>query len=109
VQELTPLQFAVIERLVGRGFQLVAFPLYANAIGVRRESWAALVVPEEGAGLCLLGRPGYLIEGNLSVRVQREGRTHFVWKKKSVHATPDLLQQLNQFAEDLQNALLPES
>ena len=105
MQELTPPQFAVIERLVARGFQIVAFPLYANAIGVRRESWAALIVPVEGAGMRLLGQPAYLIEGNFAVQVHREGLPHFVWKKKSVRATPDLLTQLTSFTQDLQNAL----
>jgi hypothetical protein len=104
-QELTPLQTAVLERLVERGLRLVAFPLYASAIGVRRDSCAALLVPVDGGGLRLLGDPCYLIDGNLSVQVQRAGTRQFVWKTKSVEATPDLLAGLNQFAQELQEAL----
>ena len=105
MQELTQHQTAVLERLIAQGFRLVAFPLYASAIGVRRESCAALVVPVEGAGLRLLGDACYLIEGNLSVKVERDGRPHFVWKNKAVPATPGLLAELRRFSEDLQRAL----
>ena len=104
-QELTPLQTTVLQRLVACGFRLVAFPLYASAIGVRRDSSAALLVPVEGAGLRILGQPCYLIDGNLSVQVQRAGSRHFVWKGRSVEVTSSLLAQLNQFAEELQATL----
>lgn len=104
-QELTPLQTSALERLVARGFHLVAFPLYASAIGVRRDFCAALLVPAEGDSLRLLGQPCYLIDGNLSVQVQRNGGPHFVWKNKSVPATADLLAQIAQFVEELQDAL----
>ena len=104
-QELTPLQTAALERLVARGFHLVAFPLYASAIGVRRDSCAALLVPADGDGLRLLGQPCYLIDGNLSVQVRRAGVQQFVWKSQSMEATPGLLAQLSQFAEELQDAL----
>ena len=103
--ELTPLQTAVLERLVERGFRLVAFPLYASAIGVRRDSCAALLVPVDGGGLRLLGEPCYLLDGNLSVQVLRAGSRQFVWKGKSLDATPERLAQLDQFSDDLQHAL----
>jgi hypothetical protein len=105
VQDLTPPQTAALERLVASGFHLVAFPLYASAIGVRRDSFAALLVPVENTGLRLLGPPCYLMDGNLSVLVQRAGSRHFVWKTKNVEATPDLLGQLSRFAKDLQKLL----
>jgi hypothetical protein len=105
LQELTSLQTAALERLVARGFRLVAFPLYATAIGVRRDSWAALLVPAENGALRLLGDPCYLIDGNLSVQVQRAGVRWFVWKNKSVEVTPELLAQLSRFADDLRDAL----
>jgi hypothetical protein len=107
--ELTPLHTAALERLVACGFQLVAFPLYASAIGVRRDSCAALLVPLDGRTLRLLGQPCYLIDGNLSVRVQRNGSPHFVWKNNSLPATSGLLAQLSQFAQELQDALSAES
>jgi hypothetical protein len=103
--ELTPVQTAALERLVARGFTLVAFPLYASAIGVRRNSFAALLVPVAEGGLRVLGEPCYLIDGNLTVRVLRGGRQWFVWKSKSAEATPDLLTELSRFSEELLDLL----
>jgi hypothetical protein len=104
-QELTPPQTAALQRLVERGFSLVAFPLYASAIGVRRDSFAALLEPVAAGGFRVLGEPCYLIDGNLTVRVRRGLGQYFVWKSKSVAATPDLLAQLAHFSQDLQTAL----
>ena len=103
--ELSASQTALLERLVSHGFRLVAFPLYASAIGVRRENFAALLVPESEGRLRLLGKPCCLIEGNLSVLVRRGTTQLFVWKSKSVEATPDLLAQLKRFSDDIHQAL----
>ena len=103
--ELTPVQTAALERLVARGFTLVAFPLYASAIGVRRNSFAALLVPAAEGGLRVLGEPCYLIDGNLTVRVRRAGCQWFVWKSKGAEATPELLAQLGRFSKDLLEAM----
>ena len=103
--ELTPVQTVALERLVAHGFTLVAFPLYASAIGVRRNSFAALLVPAIQGGLRVLGEPCFLLDGNLTVRVRRGGRQWFVWKSKSAEATPDLLAQLSRFSEELLDLL----
>jgi hypothetical protein len=107
MQELTPAQLSILERLAARGFAIVAFPLYASAIGVRRGLFAALLVPVEGGALRILGAPCYLIDGNLSVRVTRKDGVKFVWKSKEVEASPELLAELNRFAADVAELLLP--
>lgn len=107
MQELTPAQIAILERLAARGFAIVAFPLYASAIGVRRGSFAVLLVPVEGGALRILGDPCYLIDGNLSVRVSRKGRSMFVWKSREVEATAELSAELSRFAADVSELLLP--
>jgi hypothetical protein len=99
--ELTPAHVAILERLVAHGFTPVAFPLYASAIGVRRGSFAALLAPGDQAALRLMGEPCYLIGPNLAVRTRRQGQPVFVWKDKSVEATPELLQELDRFSADL--------
>jgi hypothetical protein len=103
-QELTSAQVAALERLVADGFQVVAFPLYASMIGVRRDRFAALVEPA-GGGLRLFNQPCCLIDGNFSVRIHKGGQSYFVWKNKSIEATPVLLSQLDGFADDLQRVL----
>jgi len=105
--ELTPAHIAALERLRSNGFSFEAFPLYAGAIGIRRDGFAALLIPIEGGALRLLGEPHYLIDGNLSVRVQRESGPHFVWKSREVAATPELLTDLARFVVDLAQILLP--
>jgi hypothetical protein len=105
--ELTPTQRAILERLAARGFALVAFPLFASAIGVRRGSFAALLVPAEGGGFRFLGQACYLIDGNLSVRIARNGRSLFVWKGREVEATPALLAELASFSAAVAGLLQP--
>jgi hypothetical protein len=99
--DLTAAQIAVVQRLIAQGFTPVAFPLYASAMGIRRGSFAALLVPADNATLKLLGEPCYLIGLNLAVRTRRHGRPCFVWKQQSVEATPELLQELARFSADL--------
>jgi hypothetical protein len=105
--EFTPAHMGILERLVAQGFTPVAFPMYASAIGVRRESFAALLVPGGEAALKILGEPCYVIGSNLAVRTRREGRLVFVWKDKLVEATPELLKELARFSADLAKLLEP--
>jgi len=102
--ELTAEQIAVLERLAKAGYEIVAFPMYASAVGVHRGECAALLERVEG-GMQLLGESCWLIEGNLSVRVRREGRTWFVWKKKQVEATEERVAEVKQFQEDVKRML----
>ncbi len=99
--ELTPHQLSVLERLAREGFQLVSFPLYPNAVGVRKGNCAALLGPVEGGGMKFAAVPCFLVEGNLSVRVSRG----FVWKKKLVEATPEREAELERFAAELRALL----
>ena len=79
----------------------VAFPLYASAMGVRRGSFAALLIPAGDAAMKIMGEPCYVVGSNLAVRTRREGREVFVWKDKAIEATPELLEELARFASDL--------
>jgi hypothetical protein len=99
--ELTSQQIALLEGLVAAGFAVVAFPLYGNAIGVRRGDCAALLVAVEEGGLKLQGEPCYVVNGNLAVVVIRGGRKLYVWKKTEVEATPAREEQLKGFRNDL--------
>jgi hypothetical protein len=105
--ELTPAHVGILERLVASGFTPVAFPLYASAIGVRRGSFAALLVPAGEARLTQMGEPCYVIGSNLAVRTRRQGRPVFVWKDKSVEVTPAHLEELARFSSDLAVLLEP--
>jgi hypothetical protein len=107
MNEFSPQQIGVLERLVSKGLTLVAFPLYANAVGVRKGSCAALLDPIPNAGFRLFGEPCVLIDGNLTVRITEKGKTWFVWKKQRLEATAERVSELEQFVSELKLLLEP--
>jgi len=105
MNELTAQQIAILERVVGAGFSIVAFPLYANAVGVRKGGYAALLDPVGGGGFRLFGEPCVLLDGNLTVRVTDKGKSWFVWKKLRVEATAERVGELDRFVSELKMLL----
>src|ERR1700690_1190753 len=106
--DLSPQQLAILQRAHAAGYEIVAFPMYANYIGTRKGNCAALLAPTATGGFEIFGTPAYLIGGNFSVRVQRNGREFFVWKKESLEVTPERRAELDAFAAELSQALLPQ-
>lgn len=104
--DLSAQQTTVLERLRTRGFRFVAFPMYANYVGVNKGNCGALLAPVGAAGFKIFGEPAYLVSGNLSVRITRGGRQWFVWKKESLEASPERLAELQHFSADLADSLL---
>jgi hypothetical protein len=82
VLELSPKQIGILETIASRGFAIVAFPLYASAVGVRKGNCAGLLTPLPGGGFRLLGDACWLVEGNLSVKVYKNGAICFFCNKK---------------------------
>ena len=107
MNEFSPQQTAILERLVAKEFNLVAFPLYANAVGVRKGSCAALLDPVANGGFRLFGEPCVLLDGNLTVRITEKGKTWFVWKKQRLEATAERLSELANFVAQLKLLLEP--
>jgi hypothetical protein len=105
VLELTPVQVAALEKLHSRGFQFVAFPLYASYVGVRKGNCATLLAPVEGGGMRVYGEPCFLVDGNLSVRVKRQEQVLYVWKQKSLAATPEREDELKRFSAEVRELL----
>jgi hypothetical protein len=101
MNELTPQQVAILERIVAHGFHVVAFPLYANAVGVRNGNCAALLEPIAAGGFRIFGAPCLLLDGNLTVRITDKGGSWFVWKKQRLEATPERLSELDRFVSQL--------
>ena len=109
MNEFTPQQISILERCIARGFQVVAFPMYANAVGIRLGKCAALLDPIPGNGFRPYGEPCCLLDGNLTVRITENGRSWFVWKKQRVEATPELVAELSRFVLDLKGLLEPDA
>jgi hypothetical protein len=105
--DITPQQAAVLQRVIGRDFQIVAFPMYENYIGVRKGNCAALLAPQPSGGFGIYGQPAYLIGGNLGVKMFQSDGQYFVSKKEKVAATPERNTELDEFAAELADLLLP--
>ena len=105
MQELTPQQMKVIERLFAVGFRPIAIPPYESALCMRRGECAAVLTPVPNGGLRLLAPPAYMIAGNLGVRLKRGKGEVFVWKKNELEATAERLAELATFRQDLMSVL----
>jgi hypothetical protein len=106
VLDLSPQHIAQLERIAASGFAIVAFPLYAQAVGIRRSEFAALLKPEPGGRFSFFGEPFVLIDSNPGVRIQRAGHDVFVWKKRELPATPQRLSALANFRRELELLLV---
>ena len=105
MQELTPQQMQIIERLFANGFRPIAIPPYESALCMKKGECAAVLAPVPNGGLKLLAPASYLVEGNLSVKLKRDSGEVFVWKKKEVKATPEKLKELESFRRELTELL----
>ena len=105
MQELTPQQMQIIERLFEAGFRPIAIPPYESALCMRKGDCAAVLAAVPGGGIKLLAPPSYLLEGNLSVKLKRSSGEVFVWKKKEMEATPERLKELEAFRRELSELL----
>ncbi len=106
--ELSPRQMKTLEELFAAGFRPVAIPPYESALCVRRDDCAAVLAPVLNGGLHLLAPPSYIIDGNFSVKLRRGNREVFVWKKSELDATPERLNELEVFRQEL-TALLEKA
>jgi hypothetical protein len=103
--ELTEGQMRVVERLFGAGFRPIAIPPYESALIVRKGECVAVLGPVEHGGLKLLVPVTILVGGNLSVKLKKSSGDVFVWKKKEVQATEEMLRELEEFGAELAGIL----
>jgi len=93
-----------LQRIYLAGFELQTFDRYPKCIGVIRDNCVALLVPGV-AGLQVLGTPGWRMGEVMGVLTEREGRQIFQAKSEIVEATPERLEALQRFREDLMKLL----
>ena len=103
--ELTARQTQALERLIGQGFQIIAIAPYESALCARLGNCAALLAPVEGGSVRLLAPPSFLVDGNLSAKIEREGREWFVWKKSEIEVTQERKAELERFRKRLEELL----
>jgi len=105
MQELTPRQMRIIERLFEAGFRPIAIPPYENGLCMRKGDCAAVLSAVPNGGIKLLAPPSYLVDGNLSVKLKRGSGEVFLWKRREMEATPERLKELESFRRELTELL----
>jgi hypothetical protein len=89
-----------LQRLYLAGFELQTFERYPKCIGVMRDNCVALLVPGVD-GLQVLGTPGWRMGEVMGVLTEKEGRKVFQAKAELVEATPERLEVLRRFRDEL--------
>ena len=93
-----------LQRIYLAGFELQTFDRFPKCIGVVRDGCIALLVPGVD-GLQMLGTAGWRMGEAIGVLVEKDGRQVFQYKQEIVEASPDRLEALNRFKEDLKSLL----
>ncbi len=93
-----------LQRLYLAGFNLETFERYPNAVGIVRDGAIALLAITP-AGLSMIGAPGWRMGEVMGVLVEKEGRQVFQAKEEVLEGTPERLETLRRFREELENLL----
>ena len=96
-----------LQRIYLAGFEFQTFDRFPKCVGVVRDDCIALLVPSVD-GLQMLGTPGWRMGEVMGVLVEREGRQVFQAKDEIVEATPERLEMLKKFREELQELIRKE-
>ncbi|HMK30369.1 MAG TPA: hypothetical protein VK473_11845 [Terriglobales bacterium] len=89
-----------LQRLFLAGFEFQTFDRFPNAVGAVKDGCIALLRPTT-EGLELIGAPGWRMGEVMGVLVEREGRPVFQHKDEVLPATPEKLELLRRFSEEL--------
>jgi hypothetical protein len=93
-----------LQRLYLDGFELQTFERFPNSVAVLRDGCIALVRSTPN-GLELLGVPGWRMGEVMGVLVEKDGRQVFQAKTEVIEATPERLEILHRFRNDLKRIL----
>jgi hypothetical protein len=97
-----------LQRLYVAGFELQMFERYPKCVGAVRGECVALLVPGVD-GVQILGTPGWRMGEVLGVLTEVNGRKVFRAKSEVVDATPERLETLQKFREELSRLLHEQS
>lgn len=86
------------------GFDFVQLVRYERHLAATRDGFAALLEYRDEQ-IHQFSSPGYLLDGQLALLVERGGETMFVLKEKQVAANPGMLASYRRFQDDLRSAL----
>jgi hypothetical protein len=95
---------AQLQQIYLAGFELKTFDRFPKCVGVVRDGCIALLVPGP-QGLQMLGTPGWQIGEVMGVLTEVAGRQVFQAKTEMIDATPERLEKLREFREELQKLI----
>ena len=93
-----------LQRIYLAGFELETFDRFPKCVGVVRDGCVALLVPGID-GMQILGVPGWRMGEAIGVLTSIGGRPVFQYKDAVVEATPERLEALHRFREELRRLL----
>lgn len=93
-----------LQKIYLAGFELKTFDRFPKCVGVARDHCIALLVPGSD-GLQMLGTPGWEIGEVMGVLTEVDGRKVFQAKQEIIEATPERLEQLQRFRNELGDLL----
>jgi len=93
-----------LQQIYLAGFELKTFDRFPKCVGVVRDNCIALLVPTPD-GLQMLGTPGWHMGEAMGVLTEVGGRPVFQAKQEIVEATPERLEMLRRFREELRELL----
>jgi len=93
-----------LARLYQSGFDIQTLERFPRAVGVVRDNCIALLeaTPE---GLRIVAKPGWRMGEVMGVLVEQGGQQVFQYKSETVEATPERLETLRRFREELEHLL----
>lgn len=93
-----------LQRIYLAGFDIQTFERFPRTVAVVRDNVIALLEPTP-EGLKMVGTPGWRMGELMGVLVEQGGRQVFQYKSEEVEATPERLEALRRFREDLRQLL----
>ncbi len=95
-----------LQRIYQSGFEIETFERFPRAVGVVRDNCIALLEATPD-GLKMIGTPGWRMGEVMGVLVQQGCHQVFQAKGEIVAATPERLEALRRFRDDLERLLSP--
>src|SRR5260221_8220931 len=94
-----------VQYLRDHGFDLIEAPGTPGRVFLRKYNVSAAIQKDGDAGVKIFAYPGYLISGEISKLINRGYQQVLKTSKTEVAATADHLKSLQQFSEELKEAL----
>ena len=91
----------ILERFLQTGFTFRNFPTYPRHLGVEKHNCIALLEWSAEGRWKQFSSAGYLVDDQIALLVEREGKPTFVYKSKQVLAEGAVMENFLQFQQEL--------